>query len=184
MEVEHFEDKKSNPEKVVVWENLLPSCKKCNGSKSGHNVTIQPIVDPYTEDPRQHFSFRLYRLRGKSEKGKATIEVTNLNHPTRLVQGRFYIGQKVADLVHTAGERLVAWRSAPCARTKNRLLNTVEGLLGECSHQAAYAACTATVLLTDPAFDLLVQDLRSEGLWNTELEALHANAASIQLETM
>ena len=38
MEVEHFEDKHHNEDKVVVWENLLPSCKKCNGSKGIHNV--------------------------------------------------------------------------------------------------------------------------------------------------
>ena len=33
MEVEHFEDKKNNPNKVIEWENFLPSCKRCNGSK-------------------------------------------------------------------------------------------------------------------------------------------------------
>ena len=33
MEVDHFEDKSHNPDKVMQWDNLLPSCKHCNGHK-------------------------------------------------------------------------------------------------------------------------------------------------------
>ena len=44
MEVEHFEDKNHNPDKVVIWNNLLPSCKKCNGAKGAHDVISEPII--------------------------------------------------------------------------------------------------------------------------------------------
>lgn len=182
MEVEHYEDKKANPDKVVLWDNLLPSCKKCNGAKSGHDTSTEPIVNPYLDNPKQHFALRLYRLRGKSAKGMLTIEVTNLNHSTRLVLGRFWIGQKLAELVETAQERLNAWQANRGTRTKNRVIGTVEGLLQECTPHAAYAASAATVLLTDPKFARLVQVMRAENLWNAELEALHSAASSIVLE--
>ena len=33
LEVEHFHHKDTYKEEVLEWENLLPSCKKCNGTK-------------------------------------------------------------------------------------------------------------------------------------------------------
>jgi uncharacterized protein (TIGR02646 family) len=105
MEVEHFEDKKNNPDKVVLWENLLPSCKKCNGSKSTHNVLVEPIVDPYTDNPKEHLALRLYRMRGKTDIGARTIDVTSLNNSSRLVFSRFQIGEKVSELVEMSQDR-------------------------------------------------------------------------------
>lgn len=152
MEVEHFEDKNNNPDKVVVWDNLLPSCKKCNGSKSTHDVVNEPIINPYVDDPKDHLMMRLYRLRGKSEKGEATIEITNLNHSSRLVLSRFEIGEKLAELITTSEERFDIYISKKDIRSKNRLIKVVEGLLEECQPSASYAASTATNLLTDSKF--------------------------------
>ncbi|OQY54394.1 MAG: hypothetical protein DRR08_10845 [Candidatus Parabeggiatoa sp. nov. 2] len=38
LEVEHFQPKSLYPDKVVVWDNLLPSCKRCNGTKRDHDT--------------------------------------------------------------------------------------------------------------------------------------------------
>jgi len=99
MEVEHFEDKNNNPEKVVSWKNLLPSCKKCNGSKGTHDVVSEPIINPFEDEPREHLSMRLYRLQGKTSKGITSIEVTDLNNSSRLVFIRFEIGEKISEMV-------------------------------------------------------------------------------------
>lgn len=172
MEVEHFEDKNHNEDKVVIWENLLPSCKKCNGSKGTHNVIHEPIVNPYVDEPKDHLSLRLYRFRGKTDKGNNTIEVTNLNHHLRLVLSRFEIGEKIDELVDMAWERYNLFIERRDTRSRNRLINIVEGLLQECQPKASYSASTATNLLTDSKFIELVSVMEAEGLWVDELERL------------
>lgn len=70
MKVEHFEDKFDYPDKVMVWENLLPSCKKCNSSKNTHDVIAAPIINPFIDEPKNELYFRLYHIKGKSPKGE------------------------------------------------------------------------------------------------------------------
>ena len=43
MEIEHFYPKKQYPDKVMEWGNLLPSCKKCNGTKREHGDCLANI---------------------------------------------------------------------------------------------------------------------------------------------
>ncbi|KAA0923775.1 HNH endonuclease [Psychrobacter sp. ANT_H56B] len=178
MEVEHFEDKNHNEDKVVIWENLLPSCKKCNGSKGTHNVIQEPIINPYVDEPKDHLSMRLYRFRGKTDKGKNTIEVTNLNHRSRLVLSRFEIGEKIDELVDIAWERYSIFHEKRDTRSKNKLISVIEGLLEECQPKSNYSASTATNLLTDSKFIDLVSVMKANGLWVDELECL-MNTGSI-----
>lgn len=182
MEVEHFEDKKHNEDKVVIWENLLPSCKKCNGSKGIHNVIDEPIINPYVDDPKEHLSMRLYRLRGKTDKGNCTIDVTNLNQSSRLVMSRFEIGEKVDELVDIAWERYSVFLENQDTRSRNRLVNIVEGLLEECQPYSDYSASTATNLLTDSKLTELVSLMKANNLWNDELEGLMSKGSVLVLD--
>lgn len=182
MEVEHFEDKKHKPDKVVIWENLLPSCKKCNGAKGTHNVISEPIVNPFEEDPRIHFSLRLYRLRGKTAKGISTIEVTNLNHSSRLVLSRFEIGEKIDELVDTSWERFKYYLTQKDTRSRNRLVKVVEAMLEECQPDSDYSASTATNLLSDTKFSELVASMKSEDIWSQEADGLLQNASILVLD--
>lgn len=182
MEVEHFEDKKHNPDKVVIWENLLPSCKKCNGSKSTHNVIVEPIINPYIDDPKDHLSMRLYRFRGKTQKGSYTIDVTNLNHSSRLVMSRFEIGEKVDELIDTAWERYTNYIDKKDTRRRNRLIKIVEGLLEECQPESDYSASTATNLLTDPKFIQLVSEMKTLDIWSNELDKLMHEGSTLVLD--
>lgn len=183
MEVEHFEDKCHNPDKVVIWNNLLPSCKKCNGAKGTHDVMSEPIINPYDDDPRVHLSLRLYRLRGKTDKGKNTIGVTNLNNSTRLVISRFEIGEKINDLVETAWDRFSHYQDNPNTRAKNKLVGIVEGILEECQPNSSYSASTSTILKSDEKFSELVAALKQEGLWTDDLEELSQSSAELVLES-
>ncbi|CAB1262242.1 Uncharacterised protein [Vibrio cholerae] len=182
MEVEHFEDKMHNEDKVVLWENLLPSCKKCNGSKGTHNVVQEPIINPYVDEPKDHLALRLYRFRGKTAKGSTTIEVVNLNHSSRLVLSRFEIGEKIDQVVDTAWERYSNFIEKRDTRSRNRLINIVEGLLEECQPESDYSASTATNLLSDSKFTELVSLMRAEDAWTDELEALINNALGLVLD--
>ena len=69
MEVEHFRDKKDYPNDVLIWENLLPSCKHCNGNKSSHDVVSEPIINPFVDVPREHIFLKSYLYKPKDELG-------------------------------------------------------------------------------------------------------------------
>jgi uncharacterized protein (TIGR02646 family) len=182
MEVEHFEDKSNNPDKVVLWSNLLPSCKKCNGSKSTHDVISDPIINPYEDDPREHLALRLYRLRGRTDKGVKTIDITSLNNSDRLVMSRFEIGEKIHELVEVSWDRYHVYMERKDTRSRNRVVAVIEGLLKECQPTSGYAASTATILLTDTKFLELIESMKSEEIWSVELEAYFAGALPIVLE--
>lgn len=184
MEVEHFEDKSSHPDKVVEWENLLPSCKKCNGAKSTHDVNKEPIVNPYNEDPKNDLAMRLYRIKGKTDKGVTTIDVVDLNHTERLVRIRFDIGEKIQELVKTGQDRLSKYKTTNSVRNRNRLNTSIEGLLYECQPTSNYAASTATILLKDSDFINILKSMNDLDIWTGNLESLYNNAAELVLNTI
>lgn len=61
-EVEHFHPKSLYPDEVVVWTNLLPISKACNIAKSDHDTKSEPIINPYTDDPKDHIYIKGYRF--------------------------------------------------------------------------------------------------------------------------
>ncbi len=182
MEVEHFEDKKNNPNKVVVWVNLLPSCKKCNGSKGTHDVVKEPIVNPYDDDPTDHLSLRLFRMRGLTEKGENIIDVVGLNNSERLVLKRFEIGNKISECVEECWIRYDKFNKKPNTRSRNRLIFLVEGLFNECQPKSIYAATSATVALTDDKFTELISTMKNNELWPEYLEKLLVKTKSLVLK--
>jgi len=184
MEVEHFEDKKHNPNKVVQWENLLPSCKRCNGTKSTHDVISEPIVNPFNEDPREHLMLKNYRLKGKSDKGKMTIQELRLNHSKRCVVSRFDIGEQIDKLIDLAQDKYQNYLTAPNTRSKNKLIGIMEGILQECQPTVQYSAITSINVVTDNEFISLVTALKEADLWNGELENLYVSAQDIALDLM
>ncbi len=182
MEVEHFEDKMHNPDKVVTWENLLPSCKRCNGSKGVHDVISEPILNPYVQNPRDHLVMRFYRMRGVTQLGKNSIDVLGLNNQERLVLKRFEIGSQIADSIEMAWERYSVCAVNGRTQSKNRLINLVEGILLECQPSAIYAATTSTVVLSDASFNELIDKMKKEGLWNDSLNALLERSKDLALK--
>lgn len=182
MEVEHFEDKNSNPDKVVEWENLLPSCKRCNSNKGGHDVNKEPIINPYNDEPKNHLSFKLYRLQAKDNKGKNTIDVLDLNNSDRTVNPRFQIGEKIHEIVRTAKERFSLYIKDKSTRNRNRVKGIIEKLLIEAQPQALYSATAATVLLNDNDFKDLVELMKKENLWSDSLESMYRCSETIILD--
>jgi 5-methylcytosine-specific restriction endonuclease McrA len=182
MEVEHFEDKNHNPDKVVLWENLLPSCKRCNGAKGTHDVIDSPIINPYVENPKDHLSMRLYRFRAKTEIGQCTIEVTKLNQSDRSVFSRYEIGEKINEYIDTSWDRWDVYLERRDIRSKNKLMTMIEALLNECQPSSSYSASTATNLLTDSKFIELISLMREEEVLSEDLETLIRSASILVLD--
>lgn len=182
MEVEHFEDKKHNPDKVLIWENLLPSCKRCNGSKSVHDVISEPIINPFDVVPQNELFFRLYRFKGKSKIGITTEGVLNINHPERAVKARFEIGEALEGLIDECLERLTLYLEKSITVRRNKLLNTMEGILNECQPQSDYSGTCATILHSSEEYKYLKAEMEKVGIWNDELQEMHKHSEEIVFE--
>lgn len=92
IEVEHFAPKSVYPEKTFEWENLLPACRKCNESKDTHDTIIDPIINPYIDDPSDYIQYDYLEINAIRdtpffEKTDLTIRVCDLN-ATRLILAR------------------------------------------------------------------------------------------------
>lgn len=182
MEVEHFRDKKDFPDSVVSWSNLLPSCKRCNGQKSSHNVEVDGmIVNPYEADPKDHIYLKNFRIRHRDDIGKRTVEVVYLNESERMVQVRFLIGEGISNALDTVKERVESFLDGQNGvAQRNKILGGVKNLLLECQPSAQYSSVSSTILLSDPDYAWVKAQLNQIGLWE-EFQELEEIAESLSL---
>ena len=175
VEVEHFHDKKRYPDEVADWDNLLPSCKRCNSHKSGLDTKVEPIVDPSKEDPREHMTlFRCAIFRPKDGKGKTTIEVLSLNDQERLASKRLVISGKLAMKVSDLRDWAKNLKDGTWSGThyQRKLMNGVTELFQSCGSAATFSAVKATAVLSDPMYDGLKMDMQQLGMWTSEMSML------------
>ncbi len=184
LEIEHFYPKSLYEDEVLVWENLLPSCKKCNGTKNKHDTKAEPIIDPSVINPKLHLKSSYYRIIGKDDLGKLTISVLDLNNADRLVKKRFEIGNavktKLEGLNETADDYISS--SVRDTRKKNSLIQGIKSLMKEGLPSAMYSASTAGIILYDNQFLELKQKIVDENLWDQELEQLETDVREIAFE--
>jgi hypothetical protein len=158
------------PELVVKWTNLLPACKRCNGTKGSHNVRDEPIVNPYEDDPKQHLSLKAYRFFAKTDLGQNLIDVVGLNHQDRAINKRFEVGNMIYENIEKAIDRMRLFSNSRSTKDKNRLLSTVAGLVSESHPRSVYAATAATILHDSHQFQEVLKFLLNEGLMTSEIE--------------
>ncbi|WP_286840792.1 MULTISPECIES: hypothetical protein [Sphingobacterium] len=186
LEVEHFHHKDIYKDEVLEWDNLLPSCKKCNGTKNDHDTKLEPIIDPSKIDPRNHLKYWRYRIKGSDDFGKLTVSVLKLNDQDRLVKKRFEIGNAIQEKLEQLNELTDDYLNGiqTSTRRKNRIVNGTKDLMKEGLPTAIYSATSATVILTDVEFESLKIKLNSLGLWDAELSQLEIdlNKTALKLE--
>jgi len=61
-DIEHIVPKSRVPDKAFEWENLTLACDVCNGNKGDSfnadaNAPENDLIDPYVDDPIEHFAF-------------------------------------------------------------------------------------------------------------------------------
>lgn len=178
LEVEHFKDKHTYPDDVVNWENLLPSCKHCNTSKSTHDVVNEPIINPCDINPREHLYFQNYRLKGKTDLGNLSIEVLDLNNTKHLVLPRCEVGNKLSERI----EELNRSYSIDNEREKRKLVKTIKAILEECQADSLFSALSASVVLMSDEYSDLKNKMVSDSLWNDELGELERKSKDLVLQ--
>ncbi|MEH7175893.1 hypothetical protein, partial [Priestia megaterium] len=167
MEVEHFHDKDTHPDDVVNWINLLPSCKRCNGKKSTFNTKDNPFINPYEDDPKEHFIFNQYSFSPISHAGKNTIDELLLNDLLRVQSKRFEIGGLLTEKIDDLFEKVCDYKNGikTSTRTKNIITTTIENLMIEALPTASYCATVATVMTNNVHFLTIIDILKQLELW-------------------
>lgn len=182
MEVEHFRGKDDFPDLVVAWDNLLPSCKRCNVQKGTHNVdTDGMIIDPTSVEPKQHLYLKNYRLSARSDLGERTIDVVYLNQSDRLVEARFKVGERTLQALEKLRALYNDYCTSPNDQRKRRIVRGLEELLREAQPDREYSATSATVLTESPDFQFLRDNMTAGGLWESDLEEMYSVAFALSL---
>lgn len=181
MQVEHFHHKDKYQNEVVVWENLLPSCNRCNANKGTHDTYSEPILNPTVDDPKEHLYFQNYRYKGKDLIGKRTISVLYLNDTDGLVNPRYRIGNAVQEKIEEIYDRVAQFDEGTNISTNNRnkIINGVKDILREAQPSEEYSALVATIILNDENYFNLKSIMSKNGLWDSEIERLEDSARSI-----
>lgn len=180
-EVEHFKDKKTFPDDVIKWANLLPSCRHCNGSKHQHNVVLEPIINPCIDFPCEHLYLRGYKIKGKTVLGTMTVNVLNFNHTDHKFIPRCKAGDVIETSLEHAMDKLEWYKEKQDTRRRNRLKNIVEAILGECQDTASFSAVSATVLHNSDDYVNLKVTMQALGLWTSYMQELHDKSLALTL---
>ena len=110
IEVEHFEPKSLYPDLAFEWDNLLPSCRKCNEAKSDIDTRTNPIINPAIEDPEQLLTYSFLRIKplagsGQELKAQRTINVCNLNCD-RLYKARSALMKSITEYIDELKDKI------------------------------------------------------------------------------
>jgi len=168
MEVEHFHPKVPYADKVMLWGNLLPACKKCNGTKLNHDTIIEPIINPFIDNPKDFFYLKnnFYYPRNKNEIAKRTIKKLALNDLNHFVIPRENIEKELKIRLKSRLEDIGAFEdiAIPIGRIK-RLLE-----LG--NRKKEYSALVSTIILTYENYIAIEKLLIEKNLWDDDFVAL------------
>jgi len=174
MEVEHFHPKELYKDDVLEWNNLLPSCKRCNGAKFKHDTKIEPIIDPTQNDPKNHLKLEFFRIKGKDTLGKLTVSVLDLNDIDRLVICRFNTSQTLIKSFEDMNDLMDDYIEGiqTSTKRKNRIINGTKELMRQALPSAIYAATTATIILELEEYKMLKVKLTQCSFWDSDFQKL------------
>ena len=94
-DIEHIIPKSKVPAKSYLWENLTLACSICNGNKGNEysddpNLSDEQIIDPYVDNPLDHFLFfrEVISPRPDSMRAIATESILKLSRSELLEKRR------------------------------------------------------------------------------------------------
>ncbi len=178
MEVEHFKHKNQYPEDVVNWNNLLPSCKKCNTTKGAVDMAIYPIVNPVFDNPCDHLYVKAFRFHHKDEKGERTIKLVALNDVEHFTKPRFACALHIINSLKNHFDTLKTADSINSAAC----ISAIKTILESCGPHSAYSAVIATYLLYEcPEINTMYEYLKDNNLWDSDFENINNILKSIAL---
>lgn len=176
--IDHFLPKSTTPDKVVTWENLFPSCLRCNREKRDYEGKM---VNPCEDNPRDYiglYSKCRYRLKGidSAGVGKHTITSVKLNDTLRVMVPRMAewedIHKKLEEILEDLNE----------GGYKPKYKNRMGVLMSKCTKENSYAAVKATNMLDDDCYIEIKNFLMREGQWTDKLQEFEDEMKQISLQ--
>jgi len=182
-EIEHFYCRHIYPEKVVCWDNLLLVCHRCNSSKSAHDCSAEPIINPTIDDPKEYLIYKNCRLysRDHSVKGLCTIAYLKLDRTDRWYKIYGHICDDIEKRINGCFDKLtvMSYNVQPIHRVQ--LKNAVIDLFNLSQTDNQYSAIYATEILTNVHYEELKKKLKKAKIWNQQIKNLEKHAQSISL---
>ena len=179
--IDHFSPKVTHADRVLEWENLFPSCLRCNRTK---NKQEDVIINPCYMEPKQFLGvrrthpYRLAILDETSHIGSNTIDVLDLNNIKRVMTARFTIGEGVIERLNNLKNEIET-----CKITK-RQIQKLRGILQEGQEDMPYSAVISTLILNQKSYQEIKNVLLSEAKWTDELYDLEKDLLNLALENI
>lgn len=185
LEVEHYHPKSIFPEWVIFWINLFAACKRCNGLKSNHNPSVEPLIHPVLDNPKEHLIVKAYRFYAKTTKGKTTIDTIGLNDRKRLIEKRFEIGSKMIDELDEL--EILAdhiFRKLDFTiREQNKVITSLRQKMQMGLPTEIYSATLAHCILTEPSYFAVKNILIQQNLWDADFQDLEDKLTLIAFDS-
>lgn len=169
LEVEHFHHKDMYPNEVVDWDNLLPSCKRCNTTKGQYDTYINPFVNPSTMSPKDHIVLDTFLLRPVTLAGDNTIEELNLNDLDKLFSARYALSQVTIKGLENIYQHILSYLENKTNRKLTKIVSSTKAILNEGVETSAYSAIISTFIINSTTFMVIKAFLIKEGKWDSEL---------------
>ncbi len=174
--IDHFKPKVTNKDIVVKWDNLLPSCLRCNRTK---NRKEEDIINPCTMEPKEHIGVRQenrYRMKSKDILGEQTIDVLALNDINRMLVPRMKVCEKIIEELKDLRKNIEDMGIKP------RFIRKLEGNLIECQKDKEYSAIKATNILNHEHYIWIREKLKKENKWTIQLRKLEEELSNLKLD--
>jgi hypothetical protein len=136
-ETDHIRPVSKCPEQIVDWNNLGLVCKECNTHKSDYDEPLEPLLNPFVDQPEAHLYFigNILWNRHGSDVGERTILRIKLNRPA-LLQKR---NKRLLNLLPLVTQ----WQRETKPATRQLLR---DALLDEATDQQEFAAMIRELL--------------------------------------
>ncbi|HHA1517048.1 TPA: HNH endonuclease [Enterobacter bugandensis] len=183
LEIDHFKHKDDYPDDVIEWNNLLPACRHCNGTKSDHDVVAEPIINPAVDNPADYIYLKAYRLKARNPTGVMTVDVLNLNDSEHYVTERCKVGTLIEEWIEKAEEKLKNYLASPIPARKRELNKIVRALLNQCHKSALFSAVSSATLHDSEEYATIRTTMEALNIWSELFEELHQNSLALRLPT-
>ena len=175
LHIEHYHPKDIYKDEVVVWDNLLPACSRCNTKKGKLDTKKNPIIHPVRNNPKTHLRVEQYYFSHKDELGEFTIEKLKLNDEVKLSIDRFQLGFSITKSLNDLAKEIANYLQNAThftAKQETIISRKLTDIIQFGTADKKYSAVISSVILTNSDYQEIKQLFELNNLWDDELKEL------------
>lgn len=130
-ETDHINPVFHCPDEICAWTNLALACKECNTNKGAYYAPVEPLINPFVDDPSAHLLVfgPLIMARAGDDKGFRTVNTLKLARRD-LLERRVQRVERLRALI-------AEWKSKAPGATKDVLEAAIRDEAADSSEYAA-----------------------------------------------